>query len=290
MNHRNTSASIHDRPRAFTAVELAVVIIVLAAVMLLLPAMMRQQWNASGLDGSLRNVKILLDATAQYRFANAERVPMRGCGYGLGHITGGWDTWNFAGKNCSQFWVGGAFDESAYSRFLNSYLPHANIPVPSGYTNTGSGSTWNFNDGTPTAADRVSFQMKVCKSPGDVTTRQRNWPLATPGVSCYDDVGTSYLLNMKWWDQPGASDFTLHYNNGTDKIRLIGFNDQARPFAWLNDQTADIVANNSSAFTMQGEFGGVNMSVLGFLTGDASYLQITPAAGTGAEYTFYLKQ
>ena len=271
--------------RAFTTVELAAVVVVLFVALLFLPAIMKKQWNASGLDGSLRNIKILLDATAQYRFANAERVPMRGCGYSHGQITGGWDTWNFAGKNCSTFWIGQPFDETAFARPLNAYLPHANIPVPTGYQSTGSGSTWTLNQGIPTLADRASLQIKVCKSPGDVATRQRAWPGTTPGVSCYDDVGTSYHVNMMWWSQTGwPLDFTPHYNAGTERMRRLGTVDLARPFGWISDQTATVVASGGN---IPGEFGGANMSVTGFLTGDAAYLHITGL--TGADYTFLLK-
>lgn len=277
--------------RAFTAVELAAVLVTLLVVLLFAPALMKKQWNASGLKASLRNLHILLDVTAQYRAANSDRVPMRGCGYQQGQITGGWDTWNFAGKNCSTFWLGGPFDESAYSRALNAYLPHTNIPIPTGYVNTGSGATWNFQDGTPSNLDRLTFQMKVCKSPGDVATRQRVWPNITPGVSCYDDVGTSYHINMDWWDHGSGwpSNFTQHFNAGTELIRRIRGQDNARPFAWLTDQNAMIIASSQPNFTMQGEFGGTNMSTLGFLAGDADYMQITPNTGNGQGYTFWLK-
>ncbi len=281
----------HNDRRAFTISEL-VVLIVLLALVLLLPGLMKQRWNGAGLDVSMNNVRQILAATAHYRLDNAGRVPMRGCGYSQGMITGGWDTWSSFGKNCSLYWQSGPFDESAYGRPLNTYLPgHPRIQRPAGYINTGSGSTWTFNDGTPTTQERASLQIPVCKSPGDVGTRQRTWPILFAGVSAYNDVGTSYFTNMKWWDQPGwPSNFTQRFNAGTDRIRTLQPNDVERPFAWIHDQVADVVANTFGAgFQMKGEFGGVNKSVMGFLTGDADYLTVTPFAGTGTGYTFLLR-
>jgi len=277
--------------RGFTLIELAVVIILLLAL-LLLPGLMRQRWNGAGLDVSMNNVRQILAATAHYRLDNAGRVPMRGVPYSNGIITGGWDTWNAFGKNCSSWWIGQAFDESAYSRPLNSYLtPHERIPRPSGYLNTGSGSTWNFRPGTPTALQRQSFQLPVCKSPGDLATRQRNWPNPTPGISAYDDVGTSYTLNFVWWGQPGwPSNFTQQFNAGTERIRTLQPNDTERPYAWIHDQVAEVVASiHSPGFQIKGEFSGINKSVMGFLTGDVDYLTVTPGAGSGVGYTFLLR-
>ncbi len=276
--------------RGFTLSEL-VVLIALLALVLLLPGLMKQRWNGSGLDVSLNNVRQILAATAHYRLDNAGRVPMRACGYNNGGISG-WDTWSSFGKNCSNFWAGQQFDESAYSRALNPYLTSGNrIPKPPGYINVGSGNTWNFNHGVPTAQQRASLQIPVCRSPGDVASRQRSWPSATPGVSAYDDVGTSYTVNMKWWDQPGwPSNFTQWFNAGTERIRTLQPNDVERPFAWITDQTGDIVPNVfSPQFQMKGEFGGINKSVMGFLTGDVDYLTLTPGAGSGVGYTFYLR-
>jgi type II secretory pathway pseudopilin PulG len=275
----------------FTKVELVAVLVVLSLAVLL-PGLMRERWNGDGLTQSLNNVRQLLSACAAYRMDNAKRVPMRGCAYSLGQITGGWDTWNFAGKNCNAFWqtsYGGPFDESAYGRPLNAYLFHDPIPQPPGYVNTGSGATWTFNDGTPTSAQRASLQIKVCRSPGDLQSHEQNWPLATPGITCYDDIGTSYMVSMNWWDEswlPG--DFTLRYNAGTEAIRHLGPK-VTQPFAWISDENGQLISQGSSNYVLPGQFGGDNMSVLGFLTGNAAYLHITAGAGAGNGYTFLLQ-
>jgi type II secretory pathway pseudopilin PulG len=273
-------------------IELAMIaVIAIVLAMILLPAM-KQRWNADGQSVSINNNRWILAACAEYRLDHADRVPMRGSGYSNGQITGGWDTWSFAGKNCNVWWLSGPFDESAYSRFLNPYLQANVIPVPPGYANTGSGATWTFQDGIPTAQQRATYQVKACRSPGDVTTRQRSWPNPTPGVSCYDDVGSSYHVNMMWWDQPGwPSSFTGRYNAGTLAISGIqGKFGVRRPsdFAWITDQVGTVVPNLFSG-TVEGEFGGANMSVIGYLDGRAAYTPLVTGASFGPGYTFLLQ-
>ncbi len=278
-----------NRPRTgFSLVELVMVIVVLAVIGLFLAPMMKQRWNADGQSNSVNNVRQILQANEQYRWDHANRVPMRGSRYQNGQIQGGWDTWHVAGKNCSSFWAGGAFDEHAYNRFLNPYLQDALPPMPVGYSNTGSGATWNFNQGTITALQRTSFRVKVCRSPGDIATRQRNWPVATPGVSCYDDVGSSYHVNMNWWDIPGGpSNFTAKFDAGTRAISKLPRRLVTRlpsNFVWLTDQIGTLAVWTTT--TTPGEFGGANMSVVGFLDGRASYMQLSAGAMSGPGYTF----
>ena len=278
--------------RAFAMIELAMLVVMGALLAILMIPVMKQRWNADGLSTSLYNVRQIMAACDQYRSDHDSRTPMRGSGYSAGFITIGWDTWNHMGKNCSAYWAG-SLDDHAYWRFLNPYLTTSLPPVPAGWTNSGSGSSWNFQQGTLTATQRELFAVKVCRSPGDVATRQRNWPNPTPGISSYDDVGTSYHLNMKWWDQPGIpppGGMTGRYNAGTESIRSIPgprWNRLPIPseFVWTHDQIGDVVANSLGG-TFPGEFGGDNMSVLGFLDGRAAYLELTTGALTGPGYSF----
>ncbi len=282
--------------RGFTLVEL-VVILGFLVLILLVPGLMKERWNADGLAQSLNNVRVILAAAGQYRNNNQGRLPMRGCGYSQGLLPGGWDTWSAFGKNNHISWQSSssAFDESAYSRALNSYLQAQLAPVPPFYTNTGSGVSsngfpapglWTLNHGIPTAQQRASFEVKMCRSPGDVVSYQSGLPFS--GRSSYDDVGTSYHLNLMWWTQSGfPSDFTAHFTAGTERIRNLS-SDNVSSFVWIADQTTSRIANSTSNFVMKGEFGGPNMSVMGFLDGNAAYRRVTAGAGSGQGYTLLL--
>jgi hypothetical protein len=259
------------------------VVVVVVMLACLLPISRRSRL-AGGLDCSMNNVRLIVAAEGVYKAVN-NQVPMRANHYYEGAISG-WDSCSFGGKDCSPWWIsgyGGDFDESAYSRQLNAYLyPDLGLAVPSGYFNNGIWPGWTFWHGTASVAERDQLELPVYRSPGDVDTRQRNWPTPTPGISCYDDVGTSYLLNMKWWDVPGLpTNWTAHYNEGVRRIRDTAPGD----FVWVNDEVADVVANLQSA-SIPGQFGGTNMSVAGFIDGSSGYIQITPGAMSGPGYTF----
>lgn len=268
--------------RAFALVEMVAVVVVVAAVAVLLLPLGARSRNASGLDQSVHNVATLMRATLMYHAGEGGRAPLRGARYFNSQLTG-WDTWHFGGKNCDIYWQSqsqGTFDESAFARPLNRYLPIARIPKPSNFVSTPT----SFHPGTPTPAQRLSLQIDVFRSPGDVATRQRQWPNPTPTVTGYNDVGTSYLLNMKWWGHSsiGGGTFTQQFNSGANRVGLA-LGGATPNYVFIHDQIADLAANG---WQIPGEFGEINKSVLGFADGRVRYMTVVPGAFSGPGYTF----
>jgi prepilin-type N-terminal cleavage/methylation domain-containing protein len=280
--------------RGFTLIELLVVIAIIALLIgILLPALGRAR-NAGRLAVSMNNCRQVLIGQATYRFDKKDLIPMRGTQYNAGTMNG-WDTWSYGGKNCDKLWrtpYAGIFDESAFARPLNPYLySEISLDQPPGYVNTGSGSAWNFNHGNASDNDREKLQMSVYRSPGDRATYQGTteplfpYGVANPARSSYDDVGTSYHFNIKWWDQPGMpgnpaapgqppipGTFTQRFNEGVRRTRLASEFDPTNKFVWIHDQTADVVANTApTALGVMGEFGEKNKSVHAYLDGRVSY-------------------
>ena len=304
------------KKRGFTLIELLVVIAIIALLIgILLPALGKAR-NASRITISLNNVRQIMLGFTTYRSEKKDQIPMRMPAYTQGRSTFGvaWNTWYYGGKNCSDWWAtnyGGYYDEKAYCRPLNEYLYSGLTLEPTiGTVNNGVGTAlpgatcprcWNFAQGTITAQQRASLEMTAYRSPGDRETRQRNWPVGDPSISSYNDVGTSYHMNMKWWDQPNLpsdplmNDATYKYDFGTRKVRLASEFDPTNKFVWLNDQTSDVAVNTdytlplASRGEVMGEFGEKNKSVHGYLDARAQYNKITTGSfyapvGTQAPY------
>lgn len=274
---------LNRRGRGFTLIELLVVIAIIALLIgILLPALGRAR-NSGRMAVSLNNCRQILIGMATYKFEKKDAVPMQGHGYANGQITGGWTTWNYGGKNCDKWWQTNIpyGDDPAYVRPINANLySEIVLEKPAGYSASVVNGQVNLIPGTPSDQDRDQVEMPAFRSPGDKATRQRVWPNPTNEVTSYDDVGTSYHLNMRWFYQQELASlgFTPRYKEGVRRIKLASEFDPSNKFVWIHDQTSDIVANSAPNTKTMGEFGDFNKSVMAYLDGRAQYNNVVPGA------------
>jgi prepilin-type N-terminal cleavage/methylation domain-containing protein len=274
----------------FTLIELLVVIAIIALLIgILLPALRRAR-DTSRLAVSMSNCRQIMVACQTYRFDKKDQIPLRGGHYTAGNMTG-WDTWCYGGKSARVAWDSAAaygFPESAYARPLNEYLySEVAMEKPAGYSSSNDPVThfWNFNCGTPPQNERDNLQLPVYKSPGDRITYQGTPPTAPDyglpngTMSSYDDVGTSYHANLKWWNQVYPSTpahgsiggFTTAFEEGIKRERYATEFDPTNKFVWCHDQISDVAANSTLPGDVMSEFGDKNKSVMAYLDARVEY-------------------
>ena len=278
----------------FTLIELLVVIAIIALLVgILLPALGNARlagWRAV----SLSNIRQITVAAHSYRDAKKQCMPLT-LTYQRGSTPSstsgalvGWATWQYGGKNNHGDWAsiaGGGWDVEAADRPLNPYLyPTLDIYAPP--------APLRLPAQDPS---RQSLRMDVFKDPAERVSYERSNdvrvnPTQSP-LSAYDDVGTSYMFNIKWWDQVYSLGTVKAFALGCDRMRLADTFVPSR-FVWLNDQFADIVVNNySPSFKLKNSYKDINKSVMGFLDGHANYLAVKPGwnepgALSNSDYTF----
>ena len=279
--------SMQNRRRAFTLIELLVVIAIIALlVAILLPALGKAK-VAARLIMSLNNCKQLGTAMQNYRTDFKDFLPMIISNRG-GNT--GWSTWSYGGNFCNNRWesqVGGLFDEPAGTRPLNPYVyPSINIETVG-------------TSGAIPVTIRKSMELAVFRSPGDKASYQwfPNYPTVDRAFSSYEDVGTSYHTNMKWWNRllnqtparAGETTF-IHWR----RVLQIGMkrmgqaaNFRTSEFVWIHDQIGDIVAQDPQARFWNGEFGGRNRAVMTYLDGHADYTELRSGVEAGPRYSFF---
>ena len=282
--------SRHIHPRAFTLIELLVVIAVIAVlVALVVPGLDRAR--ESGLrTASLANAHQIGIAGAAYQHDSKELLPFTPV-YRRGGIAApesgpleGLCPWSFAGANNAAYWSGRAFDIEAADRPLNPYIASGiTFDAPAAPASIGS-----------TEADRKCADLPVLRTRGYEDSLERSWPATptpdlNPGIPCYQDVGTSYLLNLRWLDAFAT------ITNPIERLRVAlpklsdGASADAAHLVWFTDQSGEAIPRSSDAtFSWNNAFDDDNKSVMGFLDGHAMYLHVRPGTLRDKDYALTL--
>lgn len=256
--------------RAFTLVELLVVIAVIGLLLgLLLPAMAGAR-KSGQLVISLTNVRQITAGATQYTYDHKDEWPVSPAGSNGSTVF--WCSWNWGGKTASDYWkqaAGGAYHLPSSGRVVNSYVhPDA-----------------DYGAEEKTEDDRV--ELPAFRAPRDTESYQRQYWASEPtsvDMSSYDDVGTSYHLNMRWWfdDKVAPTDNSVEKWKRLRRIFQRGASDVPSNFVWLHDQVMDVVAVR--AFDIEGLYGGLNKSVAAYMDGHCRYVRVNPGERVSPDY------
>jgi len=244
----------------------------------------------------------------------------------LRNVSGGgaWCTWNYGGKDPDIWWRtrGRAFDHPSAYRPLNPYVYPSFNPArrPQPWYHLEEEERVIDLPLFRSPGDTVTYQRN-----GPYPT-----PFYSIENGSYGDVGTSYHLNMKWvfeltsfgpWgsppppgiDPPGVPPFTSpgafdSWTFGQDDPRdfdqtwigavfregmkrmALGTTFSPSKFAFIGDETADIVVFDPRGRDWIGEFDDVNKAVMGFLDGHVGYVTMQPNVSSTEDYTFFFNK
>ena len=264
----------------FTLIELLVVITIIALLIGILLPSLRKSRLAAYQVVSLANIRSIGTAGGSYQADNKGALPAVPTGVPVPATINAWITWGGWGKFTSTWWTtgGGIFDINPAKRPLNPYL----------YSGPYPGSSGNYPAGL-TAKVRSEFQIPVFRDPSDRIGHQQTWDaflpsfgVATPNYdnsSCYEDVGTSYLLQVKWFFQTTrivGGDWTRAWKTGCARLKTADGFSPSR-MIWINDEYCDITINQvSNTAKIVNGYGDTNKAIVGFLDGHAKYLTMIP--------------
>ncbi len=254
----------------FTLLELLVVIAIIAILLSILFPALRSTRLMGGRAVCINNLRQITAAALMYSSDQRDGMfPLVPAIYNEnGYID--FDGWKYGGKTAGPYWrnnFGGAYAHPVQTRLVNSYAyPDISLRDPPGKT----------------------LELELFKCPSDDGTYQRgNWYSRPPrvykdtSISGYDDVGTSYQLNVKWWREAvleaqaysGGISRSMMWNATKRMFTNAGFQ-QPWKFVWLHDQVLDIAVITGAEF--EGDHGERLRSSAAFLDGHADYVHVTP--------------
>ena len=101
----------------------------------------------------------------------------------------------------------------------------------------------------------------------------------TDRSTCYNDVGSSYLCQIKWFFQTArlvGGSWTRAWNLGANRLRLSESFDPSK-MIWLNDEYCDITINQvRDNAQIRNGYGDINRAIVVFLDGHARYMKMIP--------------
>jgi len=111
-------------------------------------------------------------------------------------------------------------------------------------------------------------------------------------VSSYEDIGTTYHTNVKWFFElrEQGLGFNDAYNEGMRRLRIASSFSPSK-FVYIYDQAGDILTSDDGIQTfpegIEGEYGEKNKGVMAFYDGHVKYLRFELGKANTEEYNLH---
>jgi len=274
------------KARGFTLIELLVCIFVIGVLVgLVVPGLDRVRERGL-LTQSIANMHQVTLGGGAYQQDYKDRLPFTPV-FQRGSVAGatsgpleGLCPWSFAGANNAATWAGRAFDVEAADRPMNAYVAAGlSLDAPAAPETMGANDT----------ARRL--QIPVLRTRGFEDSLEHTYPgepAQTTGVTCCDDVGTSYLLNLRWLDGFDGDAVKKVEAGSQTLVSSIGRIRTDR-FAWVTDQSGEALPRlTPPGFEWNNAFDDDDQSVMGFLDAHVAYVKIEAGRTSGKDFTLLL--
>ncbi len=287
------------RQPGFTLIELLVVISIIALLIAILLPTLASARKAAQMSQSLANLKQIGGGSGAYAVDHKGVPPPQITVENNGGLRSSPCSWAFGGAFNDAYWTsedGGLRDIAPSGRPVNDYL----YPGPLHPPVTGSAGLSGKPIRPANNGERTDVDLPVYRDPrdGDSLQRQR-FGEPTPGVSSYEDVGTSYHANNKWiWqlvrEDTGSvvpSRIKAHERGGklfqgdtrVDTSRMVTYVDR------VGDAMESQFRPGFGVTEVESEYGQTNVSGMAFVDGHAAHIEVEANTLGNDDYTFYFK-
>ncbi len=261
--------------KGFTLIELLVVVAIIALLIsILLPSLADAREQAK-VAKCLSNNRSVMQSTVMYLLDFNDNFPFVLASQYQGEQIQGVCTWAYGGKTNHPDWEGTPFDIEVQLRPMNRYLL-GQEPEP------------DVMEGNTV----ISYtDVEVLRCPSDTESHQRLFSggsdLPQIGISCYNDVGTSYHYNLHALED--IENFNPWDDNGWVKVGRALVNDVLAKYSgsyvmYLTDPM-DWAIYSANKMGIVGNHGKYNYHEVGFLDGHAEYLKMDTRGWAGPGWT-----
>lgn len=279
MRERAAISGRDRTPRSgFTLVEVLVVVAVIALLLgLLLPALAKASEQGRQMV-CLNNARDISMAAQSYAADNGGLWPVFPSEVRLTTRQALFNSWEFGGKTTSDYWAAPSSRRLVGEAPLNPYVAYDTVlKDPPG----------------------SRLELPTFRCPSDPGTLQRTFwnsnTIPDARVTCYDDVGTSYHMNVQWWYEAlrkigmnaGGQGTLDVWNQYRTMFNVANFKRPSQ-FAWMYDQSMDFIA--VGGYSKLGDHGGENKATAAFMDGHVKYLTVEPKAADTSEYTLFYER